>query len=680
MAIVGDYTAQQMRNLVLKFYPGGYTPQTFGNVTLNWGLRTSHSDIGNLSAAITATGLYQNTTYTYLKYCENYVVGYGIYGVQILKGRCYYGGIRDLAASYAIWTKPVYSETKDLGAYVGRVFGKDLPAFIGVETPADLQAYVNTFQTDTSDLPASIHGWQTSDLAGQINAMIAAALSAYIVAVPPVDLPAYIKPWPMKQLPADIYGWGQLDLPAALYAMQKGDLPAYIGTVPPKDLGAILKGWVREAIKNLPATITGFTYDDLPASIRATYLKDLPAFLGAVPVQNLPAFIRGWQEVDLPASLVGVYGEYDLRASINSTNNYKNLIAYIRATQATAVSKDLPASIQGWYMSDINAYINSTPSANLTAYLNAIGQTADLRATIIPKTIRLTSVLDVITMAHSDLSAVINPSCIWSEFRDLTAYARAVYKGDLSATLIGKRYATTEVNLGAKLGYADTYTFMDKLPISIQIATQSYRYIDKLPILIKIFGAEQDLTATITGTYLYNNLLASITAVYLEPHHFDNTKNKDRVYNRTYSGIQQTLELIELSFSSIVKEYFYSGSGTTAWKTDRADKWILDIASYIPQNLAINLERKLHKFRSLYDLSRYADIDEAVRLAIDYVTSYPYDDISAYINPHGGYLNLSAMVSGRGITSTNDNLQATITGQATGEVVVGLSDDGVEIL
>jgi len=281
-------------------------------------------------------------------------------------------------------------------------------------------------------------------------------------------------------------------------------------------------------------------------------------------------------------------------------------------------------------------------------------------------------------MAHSDLSAVVNASCIYSSIRDLSAYIKTIYKGDLPANIVGKKHPTNVANLGARIGYAETYSYIDKLPLSISIATESYRYIDKLSVLVKIFADQYDLGASIVGKYRYTDLAAAISAVYLEPRHFDNTKNKDRVYNRTYSGVIDSLQLIEISFSSIVEEYFYSDAGSSAWKTNRADKWITDISAYIPADTAINVKRKLHRMKSLWDISMYESIDEAVRDAIDYVTGYPYDDIPAYINPHGGFLNLNAMVTGHGITSTNNNLPASITGQSTGTKVVG-KEEGIEI-
>jgi len=669
-------------SIPFKFTQTGYQPPDWNAIPFVF--TSKQEAIGNLRAAINVMTAepdnYQQTTYTYLKYCEEYIIGYQQYNTQILRGKCHYGGIRDLGTFIEVWEKLIYSETKDLSAKTKGVYSetKDLPAIMSGEPPKDLPAYINVFQRLIKDLPASIRGWKKEDLSAQINSMITASLPAYIVAVPPVDLPAYIKPWPMKQLPANIYGWGRMDLAAALYAMQKGDLPAIINVVPPIDLGAILKGWVREATKDLPAYIDGFAYADLPAIIRAKYFKDLPAYIYATAPIDLGALIHGWQEANLTASLIGVYGAYDLRASIVATENYRDLLAYINPFTATKFPTDLPASIRGWYSSSISAYINAISAVDLAASITSIGQVGDLHATILPKTIRLTSVLDVITMAHSDLSAVINASCIWSEFKNLSAYINTVYKSDLTANITGKKYSTVTANLGARYGYVDTYSYIDKLPLSISIATETYRYIDQLPLLIKIFTSQYDLGAGITGTYRYNDLAAAITAVYLEPHHFDNTKNKERFYNTDYAGFFASLQLVEISFKSIVRDYFYSSLGAEAWKVDRADKWIADVAAYIPANTAINVKRKLHRIKSLSDISKYESIDEAVRVAIDYVTGYPYDDIPAYINPHGGFLNLRAMVSGRGTTSTNNDLAAAITGEITGIKVVG-KEDGIEI-
>jgi hypothetical protein len=629
MAIVGDYTAQQMRNLILKFYPGTYSPTKLENVVLNWETRTTYSSMGNIGAAITAVenGPYQNSTYTYLKYCEEYIIGYGGYNIQILKGRCYYGGIRDLGTFIEGVRKITYSGMVDLPAAYGRVFA------------VNLSAAIRGFAY--GDLPAFFRGVIERNLAAYIRAMSYVDLPADIAGLPPADLSAYIKPWPMKQLPANIYGWDIKDLSGALYAIQKGDLSATIGATGPRNLRVLLKGWAREVQANLGLSIRGFTFYDLPTTIRATYLKDLPGYLYAVAPQDITASIHGWQTLDLAAILTGVYGDYDLQASYLATYNFKNLGAIFKSAIATQVPYDLLARIKGYQTLDLKLYVEAIAAINLAASWNPIGNIRDLNALIVAKTIRLTSVLDVITMSHADLYGVIN-ACFSSQIRDLAAYIRTVYKLDLGAVFIGKKYDTTIKNLPSKIGYADTYSYIDKLPLNITISTDSYRFINMLPIIIKIFKQDYNLGATIVGTYLYNNLPATVTGTWLEPHHFANTKNKERFYNRTYAGVKESLQLVELSFSSIVEEYLYSDVGTSAWKANKEDKWILDISSYIPQNISINVKRKLHKFKLLSDISRYVSVDDAVRAAIDYVTSYPVADISASIGSRGGFLNLSA--------------------------------------
>jgi len=682
MAVIGNYTPQQMRDLIIKFYPGSYTPGTFNNVVFNWTSRVTHSDTGDISAAITAlgNGPYHDETYTYLKYCEEYIIGYSQYGVQILKGRCYYGGIRDLNAYIGIWKKFVYSGTKDLGAIIARIFIKNLPASIGLETPVDLQAYLNARGVGISNLAAFIHGWQEAYLPAYIRAMRVASLPASLTAVPPVDLPAYLKVWPMRQLPASIYGWDQLDLLANIYSIQKGDLPAIIGGEPAKDLGVILRAWFREATKDLGIYIRGFAYNDLPVTIRATYLKDLPAYLYSVAPIDITASIYGWDQLDLLAMLVGVYGDYDLRATIISNNNYKDLIGILKPVVGHEVSNNLSAYIKGVGSGYLRVYIEANPVVNLGAYLNTIGQIANLNARIIPKVIRLTSVLSVITMEHMDLSAVINPSCIWSESRNLMAYLRTVYKSDLGAVIIGEKYGTQSSNLFAKVGYVDTHSFIDKLPINVSIATQSYRYINNLPLFISVFSDQINLGASITGTYLYGDLTAAITGSYLSPHHFNNVKNKQKVSKLNNFGVVEWFEMVELSFKSIVEDYFYSSSGKSAWKTDRLDRWILDIRSYIPQNLKLNTKRRLHKLKYIYDLKRFDSIDEAMKYAIDFVTDYPEIDLLACINASGGYRNIQAVLNVRRTIRENYNLTSSITGTSTGDVVVGLSDDGVSVI
>ena len=614
---MSSYTPQDMRNVILKLFPGSYTPPSFGNVSFNFRVKLSYESSGNLQAAI-------------------------------------------------------YAQPKK-----------------------DLSAYINILMSDS--LSASIGG----ELAP--------------------DLPAYLKVWPMKQLSSRIYGWDQLDLSAYIYSIQKVNLPAVIGVESPRDLGIILRAWAREVPKDLGAYIRGFAYEDLPVIIRATYLKDLPAYLYCIKPRDLTASIHGYGLIDLPAYLNGIYGPYDLRASINITNNYKDLSAYLDPNTGVREPYDLSAYVKGWGAGNLGAYIYNIACVNLNAYLNTQGYVGDLSASIYPKAIRLTSIISIITMEHLDLSAVVNPSCIWSEPKDLAAYLRCVYKSDLSATLLGKRYDTGTANLCGKVGYADTYSFIDKLPINISIATGSYRFVEKFPISFRFFADTRDIAASITGTYLYEDMPASISGVYLDPHHFANVKNKQKVYKLSASGIAEWFEMVELSFKSIVKSYYYikitdpykvweeAGSQWVdsnlaqwvesdlgqwvdsntfswtllediIWKADRLDKWILDVSSYIPMNIKLGTKRKFHKLKYMYDLTRFSSIDEAVRHAIDFVTDYPEVDFPASIYASGGYKNMQGILNVRRTVQENYDLDVSITGQGVGDVIIGIDGDGIDVI
>lgn len=669
-----EYTPQDMRNLLLKFTPSAHTPQTFGDVTLRFSLREAHTGSGDLRSAITAMGFYHDTTYTYLKYCEKYIVGYTQYGVQIIKGKCYYGGIRDLSAYLGIWVKPVYSADSDLTGYINQIWFTDFPAEIDTHQPANLLAYLNVLQKREKDLPTSIHGWLERYLSASINPMQYRPLSAYLNPVPSVDLSAYLKVWPMEELPANIYGWDLLDLSAQITMFQYKDLPTYIGAHPWRNLGVILRGWVREAEADLTAYLDGLGYVELPASIRATYLSHLPAYIFSVGPRDISANIKPWGALNLSAFLQGGYGEYDLQATLNIVNNFKDLPTYVGGMRATRVIKDLPARIEGWHTSDIMGYISTIPFAALSANIFGIGRVRDLGAIIYPKTVRLSSIVSVITMEHLDMSAVINPSCIWSEPRDLPAHLRIVYKSELYASIWGRRYMPGATDLFATVGRAESNVYIDKLPLSVSISTQTYMFQDKFPITFAIFKNHIDVSASIFGVYLHEDLGASVTGEYLDLYNFENVTNRIKGCNFNYSGILQSYEMVELSFKSIVEDYFYSSAGDSAWKTNRVDRWILDLKSYVPGNTLINTKRKLHKIKSLYDLDRFESIDEAVKFAIDYVISYPYDDISAYIHSSGKYVDFPASISVRRPINDSGNLQSSITG-VTDEIIIGTNDE-----
>ena len=91
------YTIPPKSNIPFNFGAGGYQAPDFNNISLNF-TNVIQSQMADLHAAVNVMQTYQQTTYTFLRYCEQYIIGYNQHGVQIIKGRCYYGGIRDIGA------------------------------------------------------------------------------------------------------------------------------------------------------------------------------------------------------------------------------------------------------------------------------------------------------------------------------------------------------------------------------------------------------------------------------------------------------------------------------------------------------------------------------------------------------------------------------------------------------
>jgi len=396
-------------------------------------------------------------------------------------------------------------------------------------------------------------------------------------------------------------------------------------------------------------------------------LEDLPGYLYCIQPVDLNGLIHGWQESDLGVSIFGRYGPNDLHGYIGVHS-----------------PEDLPATIiaDGWILphygnlrgviyggsvldqqNDLAAYIGVHAPVDLPASITVAGGIGDLPAFIYPKMIYMTGIISVATMEHSDLSAVINFICRSSGYLNLPSYIRCTYLANLASTITGYKIPSYSANLGATIGYADSYVFKDKLPISISIGS-GYQIEDQIPIHLQIFKQQAYLAGYIVGTYRYGDMPATLTPVWLEEYSFDNTKSREIVYDINHARQVNWYEVVEMYFKSMVPDYFYVGAERNVYKTDRLDRWVLDISSYIPEDVALNIRRKLHRVKNLYDLTKFSTLDEAIRFAIDYVTSYNYGDMGAYLNVIPKVYHTSDLpVRIRWFTPTNSNLTATITSQ-----------------
>jgi hypothetical protein len=687
-----EYIPPSKGSIPFNFSASGYQPPDFDKISAEFTVVETQQQMAALGAAIKGIQTYQQETFTFLKYCETYIVGYSQHGVQIIKGRCHYGGIRDLGVNIGghypgnlpAWVRGVVYA--DLGAEIIGELGTqdvDLGAIIGGHLPVDLGGIIAAH--DPENLTAYIRGFDYRDLGAAITAFRKGDLPAEIVPIPPADLPAYLKVWPMEVLTGNIYGWDIKDLGAYVNTIGFRDLPAIIAAHPPKNLKGIIKGWVREAIYDLGGSIHGFDRGDLGAFIRATDMAQLPASIFPIPPAVLQGIIYGWATADLQGIINGLDWPWNLPASIYGSGGLKDLLAQIHGKVNTALPYDLSAYILGTRgQGNLTASTSIIYAGNLSASVDTGHDIRNLTAEIHPKRIRLTGVLSMVTMEHWDLSATINIPCFYTNLKDLSVYIRPVHKADLGATIIPKNYVWGEKNLSATIGYAPSTVVQDRLRIGIFIEPLGFRTEDKIHLFLSLSRLSIPLGASITGVRDPANLSAYINAVDVLPYDFEVWKGKAPVYDRHYNQIFKDYEDVDISFRSIVRDYFYSSGSDVVAKIDKYNHFVTKVASYYSPSKARRLDRRLHKVKYLYDMRQFEDVDEAIRFAIWYVTTDPERNLSAYINSvhPTGSSDMTARIGAKRTFDSDNDLSSTVSGIAAHayDVVIGYEDDGVDYL
>ena len=675
------------------------------------------SSFSNLGAAIQVMQLYHDETYTYIKSCPKYVVGYRNGIVQIIKGPCIFGGIRDLWSSIigeiGIFSqtidlpeiiKGVASDVSDLSAdiamhlpedinyiikpihkvvldFPGSIYGwqqLDLYSTILMHPPKDLGASVFVKRTSYGDLNAFIYAWQIKDLQGIVDRVFPFDLSGTIDPIQPVDLSAYLKVRYVVDLKGSIKGWGIKDLSAVINIVFAYDLNAKIYGRDDMfgDLYSRIKGRAVEVQSLLSANIRALIDKDLNISLRATYVSDLSGYLFPVRPKDISANIYGWDISDLQIVLNGQRGPWDLLASIFPNENLRTLGVTINAKMGINILSNLPINVHSWKTKNLTSSIDLIVAGNLQAILIPCMYAKDLHVSIYPKMIRLSTVINVATMEHRNLSAMINSFCVFTGYKNLSASVHTIYKSDLFAHIRALKYIYKPESLNASIGYANTITEVDKYKINFNILESEMRTFDRYMIAFNIFGAVRYLSAYIKGILQSRSLTATITAEEVDPYSFGAIKTTERVVHLTYAGIVKTFETVETSFESLVKDYYYSSDGDYAWKKDRLDRWILNVKSFLPVNTSLKLRRRLHKETQLYNLKRFSTIDEAMRFAITYVTEYPQIDLGSSIYGKGLYSSLGATINSRDIKEGEASLGGLLT-PAEYTIIVGTEQGNV---
>lgn len=710
------YTPPSSTQLPFVFTAGGYTAPS-GELLFEYTSKVS--SFNNLNSAIQVMQLYHDETYTYVKSCPKYVVGYSGGIVQIMKGRCVFGGIRDLWSSivgivalsqtddlqsiikvmrsgifdlsanismhlpedikYSI--KPVHEVVTNFPSLIRGWQQSDLYSTILMHPPKDLESSLFVKRTATDNLDMFIHAWQVKDLQVHIDRVFPFDLQITLSPILPANLSAYLKTRYVADLGSNLKGWGIKDLSAYIDIIFAYDLNVKIHGRDDMfgDLYFRIKGRAIEVQRFLSASLRGFVGKDLNASLIPTYISNLLGYVFPVLPKDISANIYAWHVHDLQFTLNGQRSRWDLLASIFPNNNLSMLGATICSRLGTKVPLNLSASIHSWYTSYLTSTIGIIASGNLQAILIPFGYSANLSSSIYPKMIRLTTIIKVATMEHKDLSAMINSFCVYTNHKNLTASLHTIYKSDLSSYVKVLKYSYKPFSLSATVGYADTITQVDKYKISFTVVEGSMTTFDRYTIGLNVFSSVKYLSSYIRGIMQSVSLGASIKAELLEEYNFGKIANTEPVIQLSYDGIFKGSAMVELSFKSLVRDYYYSTDGDQAWKTDRLDQWILDLTSYLPRNIVSGLRRRLHKSKKLYDLKRFSSIDEAMRHAIVYVTEFPQSSLSSSVNCIGGYTSLGSIISPLYIKSGDAYLSSEVF-PVEPKIIVGIEQNGIEII
>ena len=519
----------------------------------------------------------------------------------------------------------------------------------GTHNPDHLLSELYVKQRGIGTLNVLIHAWHKLDLGARLNIVFFRDIMSLITPVPPDNLSAYVNIISSKDLNAYSRVWDVSYLSAEIDQIYHDDLIAVIriNSEPYRNLLSRIHvsgfGDVYLAGRILP-----LHHRSLSASVRATYLSDLSLSLFAIAPKDISAFIHAWQIKDLSSFIEGTEYPWNLKAYISGSGGFSGINAYIFSIKVGGVFRDLIGRIHVFEPRSLGAEISVEPAILLGAYINPFMLGRNLTANIRPKMIRLTTLVSVSTLMKNDLSAIINYPCFKTGYSNISANIYSKFKSELQGIIFALRYEYKPYDLKSSLGFSDYILNVDKLNLRINIFPNEFFTEDVHRINLRILSGYSAMSAFIKCTLNSVGLSASVFGNKIPKYTFDSLfKNRERVVNMTYDGVFKSYEVVELSFSSAVKDYYYSSQGDYAWSQDRFDKWMLAVRSYIPADLALKLNRRLHKATKVYDLRKFVSIDDAIKFAISYVTEYPTSNLLAEVVGSGSFEYLSGTINPR---------------------------------
>lgn len=421
-------------------------------------------------------------------------------------------------------------------------------------------------------------------------------------------------------------------------------------------------------------------YCELVFGVHSYDTNDLNFMFNVVSPIDVPISIHGWEVSNLQSSLIGGYGPNDIQAYIN-TIQPKDLSVDIKVFQGMGVECNLPVNISGFYINDLQLYLNAHSGVDLNFYLNSVGAFFDLSASIMPNVVYIKSIVNVSLLECSDLKAIINYVCFGSDYKDLGGYLHTIYKKDLGARIRGW-FSTfdTGPNLGACINAKD-YNVEDRLNVGFIPESVKYTLLNLSFSVYESYKAHNtirlvygdmpqlDLPMSIAGMPNISDLSVYINTVF----EYDYSELPQWVSPKSHEVVidldkcrEQYKRFVEIMFDTLGGRndfhYFYVSAENKVYKVDKSRHWTIWAKSYVESSDNV-VERTNLRHKYIFKMSDYSTVDEAVRDLIDRVSSYREDNLLASITVQGiSYSNLGVSLNSKVVHSWVKHLKVNITG------------------
>jgi len=540
-------------------------------------------------------------------------------------------------------------------AYLGLKLG-------GTHDPVSILADIFVRQRSSILLDVFIHSWHSSDLNSFLRIVFFENVVANIYPIPPSNLNAYLKVRQSVVLNAYTRGWVSSDLSAVIDQVYYNNLKAVlkVSSDPFRNLKSMLHG-IAQRDEILLSSIRSLMFRFIGATIRSTYLSSLYSYVFSIAPKDILARIHSWHTIDLIGIISGIEYPWNLKASIVGSGGFNSINAYIYSIKFGGVYKDLSCKVHSLEYRLLSSEVNVELAHILGAYINPFMVGSNLTANIRPKMIRLTTLVGVSTFRKQDLSAIINFPCFHTGYSSISATIYSKFKSELQGIIRALRFSYKQESIKSSVGYSDYMLVVDKFKLMINVYPSEVFTEDIHRLNISVIQGYSFLSAFIRCTLKSDSLASSIKGLAIPKFSFDRLfNNREQVVTTTYDGVFKSYEVVELSFYSAVKDYYYSSHGSFVWSEDRFKKWMLSIESYIPADTSLKLARRLHKFFILHDIKKFVSLDAAVRFAIDYVTEYPQSNIIASIVGSGYFDYLSGSIFPRSSKKSNNSISSEI--------------------